>query len=148
MLKQYYKYLLAFTFLTLYSCENRDTQILDFGAFSLEAPADWEKFKIKGIDSYVGGITNKVDTLFFDYGAYSYSFVNQNDTNQILVKDTIYGKVAYYTEPILKGEGYTGIYIENASNGNKFSMIGHHIKNEKAVLSIFSSLKFKDTDQP
>lgn len=49
-----------------------DKKILDFGAFTIEAPSGWEKIKELGIDSYVGKIAiDENDTLQFDLGWYS-----------------------------------------------------------------------------
>jgi hypothetical protein len=49
-----------------------DTQILDFGAFTIETPNEWTIIKERGIDSYVGKIAiDEIDTLEFDLGWYS-----------------------------------------------------------------------------
>ena len=54
------------------SCESSESKILDFNSFEIEVPKDWKKLKLKGIDSYVGGIITKSnDTLIFDLGYYS-----------------------------------------------------------------------------
>lgn len=59
--------------LPVYACKEArpDYHILDFGVFKLVTPGDWSIFKEKGIDSYVGGLTNGKDSLWFDYGWYS-----------------------------------------------------------------------------
>jgi len=49
-----------------------NTKILDFGAFTIEAPKSWKQIKQKGIDSYIGRIAiDSKDTLDFDLGWYS-----------------------------------------------------------------------------
>ncbi len=54
------------------SCETSPYKRIGFGAFDIEVPSDWKKYKIRGIDSYVGGIiTSSKDTLIFDLGFYS-----------------------------------------------------------------------------
>lgn len=51
----------------------RDTKkIVDLNTFSIEIPSNWNEIKIKGIDSYVGGfVTDKGDTIKFDYGEHT-----------------------------------------------------------------------------
>lgn len=71
-------------------------QILDFGAFTIEAPNNWKKIKDQGIDSYVGRIAiDSADTLHFDLGWYSnnlsepdISLLNQSVNGSALVLDT------------------------------------------------------------
>jgi hypothetical protein len=43
---------------------------LDYGVFTVQAPPEWRKFTERGIDSYIGGLTNGKDSLFFYYGWY------------------------------------------------------------------------------
>jgi len=62
--------------LVLASCNSNkpaaSTHTIDFGAFTIETPASWQKVEQRGADSYVGSIAiDKKDTLFFDLGWYS-----------------------------------------------------------------------------
>ena len=58
--------------LLICSCASLKYKTIDFGAFEITVPEKWNKYERKGIDSYVGGIiTDKRDTLKFDYGWYS-----------------------------------------------------------------------------
>ena len=120
--------------------------IIDFKAFEIKVPENWRKIELNGIDSYVGGITNGIDKLTFDYGMYSYDFNSENKASQLFATDTINGKVALITKPKKAGKGTLGIYIENAYNQNKFNLIGKNINDEKTILNIFKTLKFKDSD--
>ncbi|MFI8379085.1 c-type cytochrome [Leeuwenhoekiella sp. NPDC079379] len=119
---------------------------IDFGVFSMIIPHDWEKIKYKGIDSYVGGITNGTDSLTFDYGWYSYDFSDEDGENQLFATDTINGKIALLTKPKEVGNGTIGIYIEKAYKENRFNLIGQNIADENQIFYIFKSLKFKDSD--
>tara|TARA_R110002051_G_scaffold171490_2_gene241996 strand:+ start:2762 stop:3520 length:759 start_codon:yes stop_codon:yes gene_type:complete len=119
---------------------------IDFGGFEVTVPEDWYEFKIKGIDSYVGGVTNGKDSLTFDFGWYSYDFKYEESDKQVFATDTINGKVALFTKPRKKGNGLIGIYIERASGKSRFNLMGRDIKNEDLILGIFKSLKFKDSD--
>lgn len=119
---------------------------IDFGGFEIIVPEDWNEYKIKGIDSYVGGVTNGKDSLTFDFGWYSYDFKYEERDKQVFATDTINGKVALFTKPREKGNGLIGIYIEKASAKSRFNLIGRNIENEDLILGIFKSLKFKDSD--
>jgi hypothetical protein len=120
--------------------------IIDFKAFEVKVPENWRKIELNGIDSYVGGITNGIHTLTFDYGMYSYDFKSENKATQLFATDTINGKIALITKPKKAGNGTLGIYIENAYKQNKFNLIGENIYDEKTILNIFKTLKFKDSD--
>jgi hypothetical protein len=133
-----------------FSCKkseiNSEEKNFEFGVFKITIPSNWEKIKFKGIDSYVGGITNGIHTLTFDYGMYSYDFKSENKATQLFATDTINGKIALITKPKKAGNGTLGIYIENAYKQNKFNLIGENIYDEKTILNIFKTLKFKDSD--
>ncbi len=133
-------------FLTSSNFEKSNNDKFNFGAFAIKLPADWRKIEFNGIDSYVGGITNGIDSLTFDYGWYSYSLTEENKESQLFATDTINGKIAYLTKPKTIGNGTIGIYIENAFKKNRFNLIGKDIKNEELILDIFKSIKFKDSD--
>ncbi|TLF39864.1 cytochrome c family protein [Maribacter aurantiacus] len=119
---------------------------IDFGAFEMTIPHDWKKIEFKGIDSYVGGITNGIDSLTFDYGWYSYDFKYENGETQLFATDTINGKIALLTKPKEVGKGTIGVYIEKAYKKNRFNLIGNNIDDENLIFNIFKSIKFKDSD--
>lgn len=135
---------LALIFLMLFGCVSETAKKhLDFGAFHMETPHDWTKFKLQGIDSYVGGITNGEDTLRFDYGWYSSDFGRENPDLHRYSHDTINGKSALIIRPVLPGQGRIGIYIDKAKGKNRFNLVGSNIKNETVVLEIFKSIYFE-----
>ena len=58
--------------LLICSCASPKYKVIDFGQFEITVPETWNKYERKGIDSYVGGIiTDKNDSLNFDFGRYS-----------------------------------------------------------------------------
>ena len=58
--------------LIIISCSRNNYKTIDFGSFKITVPDDWNKYERSGIDSYIGGIvTDKLDTLNFDFGWYS-----------------------------------------------------------------------------
>ena len=48
------------------------SKTLDFNVFTLKTPEEWARFDQQGIDTFIGGLTNNVDTLYFDYGKLSF----------------------------------------------------------------------------
>jgi len=138
--------------LILQSCDfvSRNTtdnriKTIDFGAFSLDVPSNWESYKVKGIDSYVGGLTNGLDTLTFDYGWYSYDLGYEDPQTQLFSLDTINGKIAILTKP-LHSKGLVGLYISNATKDNHFNLLCRQPQNFDEVLEILKSVKFVDSD--
>lgn len=60
------------TFEELVRVVDREYKTLDFGSFEISVPEKWNKLKLQGIDSYVGGITTETnDSLIFDLGWFS-----------------------------------------------------------------------------
>lgn len=72
------KYKLLFTvfLLIILSCNEKEFKkeykIFDFKSYQILLPNNWKEIKIKGIDSEVNAIiTDKNDTILFDYGKFS-----------------------------------------------------------------------------
>jgi hypothetical protein len=70
------KLLIAIIVIVIIACsqpqQKDDTNTLDFGNFTIDAPKSWKPIKEKGVDSYVGRIViDENDTLSFDLGCYS-----------------------------------------------------------------------------
>ena len=136
--------LAALVFFIFFSCEKEaeDIKVLDFEHFSIEVPEDWQSFSEQGYDSKVGGVTNGRDKLIYDYGMYSYDFINQTSDTHIRTNTIIDGRPALIVQPKKKGEGIIGVYVE-VDNQMKFNLYGENIEENAVVLKIFDSLKFK-----
>lgn len=120
-------------------------QTLDYGVFQLKTPSGWKKFKLEGIDSYVGGLTNETDSLWFDYGWYSADVGDEDPLKHKSGVDTINGLPANIVVPITPGDGYIGMYIR-VNRKDKFSIGGYGIKETDTILKIFNSVVFKESD--
>ena len=62
-------------------CCKTETKLktIDFESFEITVPQNWNKFEMRGTDSYVGGlITEQKDTLIFDIGWYSSDIMKQD----------------------------------------------------------------------
>ena len=129
------------------SCKTKtaDWQTLDFGSFKLKTPSGWNEIERKGIDSYVGELTNGKDTLSFDYGWYSPDIGDEDPKKHKFGQDTINGLIARLAIPITPGDGYIKMYIP-VNRDNKFSISGHNIQNTDTILKIFKSIVFKESD--
>jgi len=128
--------------LLLFSCaKDKLSKTLDFQQFTIEVPANWDSYSKPGIDSKVGGIKNGKNKLEYDYGWYSYAFKNETTATHTRTSTTIDRRPALIVQPITKGQGVIGVYIQVDSQ-NKFSLSGKDIKNEDTVLKIFKSVKF------
>jgi hypothetical protein len=132
------KYLTGLVLTILLAGCNRDSsrwQVLDFGSFTLKTPAGWKKIEREGIDSYVGGLTNHKDTLWFDYGRYSPQVGDEDPESHMYARDTVNGLVADIVIPVSSGTGYIGMYIPVDGN-DKFSIIGYGISSVDTILRI------------
>jgi hypothetical protein len=121
------------------SCTTETTgwRTLDFGAFKIKSPQGWTKFKEQGIDSYVGGLTNGRDSLWFDYGWYSAEIDDEDASNHLYAQDTINGLVATIQVPKIEGHGIIMLNITHVNEKDRFSFYGHDIAQTDTVLKMF-----------
>jgi Cytochrome c len=139
--------LISIILIVIVSCRpnTANWQTLDFGSFNLKTPSDWTEIEQKGIDSYVGGLTNGKDTLSFDYGWYSPDIGDEDPKKHKFGQDTINGLIARLAIPITPGDGYIRMYIP-VNTEDKFSISGHNIQSTDTILKIFKSIIFKESD--
>jgi hypothetical protein len=132
----------------LCSCKHKELnwQTIDFGAFRLSAPSNWKKFTEKGIDSYVGGLTNGNDSLWFDFGWYSAEINDERAREHLYGQDTISGLIAIIQIPKIDGHGSIRMSIPHVNERDKFNLRGDNINETAMVLRIFKSVVFKNTD--
>jgi hypothetical protein len=129
------------------SCKSNtaEWQTLDFGTFKLKTPQGWKEFEQEGIDSYVGGLTNGKDSLYFDYGWYSPDIGNEDPKKHLFGQDTINGLVARIAIPIKAGDGYVRMFMP-VNRQDKFSISGYNIYETDTILKIYKSIVFKESD--
>ncbi|WP_343745288.1 cytochrome c [Chitinophaga sp.] len=141
-----YLYCLLFVWL-VFACKPATSptwQTIDYGPFKLKAPLEWKRVEFKGIDSYVGGLSNGKDTLSFDYGRYSPHV--DLDSSGIYQEDIINGLPALIG---ISGDQYNKkaaveIYLRNKQY--RFFMSGFNLNDVPAVLQIFKSIYFPYSD--
>src|SRR3712207_1546850 len=80
-----------------------DCHIIQLGAFTIETPKEYLYIKRRGYDSYIGEITNLKDTLYFDYGMYSYNFQEETSLEHTFKTENIHGKKAIIVRPKRRG---------------------------------------------
>ena len=130
------------------SCETKTDgwQTLDFGAFKLKTPRGWSSVEAQGYDSYVGGLTNGIDTLSFDYGWYTAEIDETDHEKHLYAQDTINGLTAFLQIPKEDGKGSIVMFIPKVSGSNKFGIAGNNIKGTNTILRIFKSIIFENSD--
>ncbi|MEL7144962.1 MAG: cytochrome c [Bacteroidota bacterium] len=107
---------------------------IDLGPFSIETPQKFRHIPQRGIDSYVGLIADKKDTLFFDYGWYSYSYEGDR---YIRSHDTIQGKKAIVA---LVDDQLQGVHFPSANGQNQLTISGD-LLNDETVRKVLRSIK-------
>ncbi len=102
----------CFLFLTCKKEEPRsEWTTFDFGIFTVEAPSEWHKFTGQGYDSKVGGLTDKKDTVRYDYGMYSSRFSTITSDTHIITESNRDGYPTKMVKPKKAGDGVKGIII-------------------------------------
>ena len=136
--------------IVLISCnqkKNEGWKTLDFRVFKLEVPGDWRIVKLQGTDSYVGGLTNGTDSLYFDYGSYSPAVGDQDPDKHKFAIDTVNGLSASIVIPIVDGDGQIAMSVSNFRNAkNTFIIGGRNIKGTNTILRIFKSIMFSESN--
>lgn len=140
-------YLISILLILALSCNTKTNswQTLDFGPFKLKAPSDWKILKERGIDSYVGGLTNTHDTLWFDYGAYELNF-GEDSATYLMATDTINGLKAniYFSE--YPKNNLVVMQMPIVNKNQKFTLTGRMINNPNLVWEILKSVVFFDNN--
>ena len=111
---------------------------LEYGGFVLKAPGDWVRYSLRGIDSYVGGLTNDTDKLEFDIGPYGEEIGGNGDPSRSYAMATIDGFSAVIGIPKNGGEGKYELELELPKH-DKFLLSGH-VRDTRVALGIFQSL--------
>lgn len=126
---------------------SKQLQTLDTGHFKITIPKNWTKFSIQELDSHVGGFTNGIDTLYFDFGKYSQEIDGYESSKHLYGQDTINGFIAVLQIPKIDGNGSIKLSFPLVSDDNKFSLVGKNIKGTKQVLDIFKSVTFRTSNK-
>lgn len=142
------KYIICTLFICLlFACQTATSpgwKTIDFGPFKLKAPLEWRKIELKGIDSYIGGLTDGRDTLTFDYGWYSPEV--ELDSIGIYQEDTINGLTALIGIAGDMANGSAELEILLKDEKNKFFISGNNLHDIPTVLKIFKSIYFPYSD--
>lgn len=120
--------------------DSKNLRELNFQRFTLTAPNNWKAFTQIGFDSQVGGITNGSDTLFYDYGWYSYKFDKETVATHYRQSRVLDNRPALLVIPKVQGQGIIGAYIE-VDQINRLSLYSRS-RNEDKLIKIIESVKF------
>lgn len=132
----------CFLFMTCKKEEPRsEWETFDFDIFTVEAPSEWHKFTGRGYDSKVGGITNKKDTIHYDYGMYSSRFSTITSETHIITESNRDGYPTKMVKPKKPGDGVIGIYYD-LGNALRLTVYSHNSK-EHTTSQIIESIKVK-----
>lgn len=124
---------------------SKTLQVLDFGPFTLKAPANWSIVNRQSMDSYAGGLTNGADSLWFDYGRYDVKLTTDSGYWYRLSEDTVSGFRAVFSVPESWQRGEISMKIPTL-NGKRFTMWGSNVKDTATILAIFKSAMFAGSD--
>lgn len=143
-----YNRLITIFLIFIFPCktESEGWKTLDFGSFKLTTPSNWSIVERKGIDSYVGGLTNGKDNLWFDYGWYSGDVDDDLTETHLYAKDTVNGLFARIVIPSISRKGLIAMHIPRVKGDDKFSIYGYDISTTDTILKIFKSIVFENSD--
>ena len=123
-------------------------QRIDFEKFTLVTPLDWVRFYPQGTDGFFGGLTNNRDTLYFDYGVFSFSSIDDVSENDetISFQELIVG--GYSSKIVLeKREGEIStrfsFYSDKKDGTNLNRLYCYAPKDQELIKGIFLSHRFK-----
>jgi len=116
---------------------------IDAGPFFIQTPKDYKFFRYRGIDSYIGGITNQIDTISFDYGWYSNSLDECLAPQFKIAYEFIDGKKFKIVKES-SGKGYTAAYTESLKKENRLWIGCYNCNDLNEKISIFRTIEFKE----
>jgi Cytochrome c len=143
-MKQLY---ILITVIVAIACKTKtqEWQVLDFGVFKIKTPQGWTIVKKDGIDSYVGGLTNGNDSVWFDYGTYEVDLKEDTKAHKAAI-DTINGLYSVLTIPQQEGKGVVSVHIPQVINKNQFTIWGQDVKETDIILKMYKTLIFPNSD--
>ena len=89
---------------------------IDLGPFSIDTPDRFYHVRKGGIDSYVGLIIDRKDSMHFDFGWYSYSY---GDGRYLRSHDTIHGQKVIIA---FKNDHIAGVHFPLLNKSNKLTV--------------------------
>ncbi|MEM1257700.1 MAG: hypothetical protein AAGH81_04165 [Bacteroidota bacterium] len=84
---------------------------LDLDKFTLDLPLDWRQFQPELTDGFFGGFTNENDTVYFDYGVFAFSSIDDIEKRE--------GNISF--EELKIGGFDSKIILEQQSNENSIT---------------------------
>lgn len=141
-------------FLLLWGCDESDEfdpgteQKIDFEKFTLITPLDWVRFYPQGTDGFFGGLTNERDTLYFDYGLFSFSSIHDVTRNEGTISFEelwVGGQISKIVlekreDEILERFSF---YTDKRDNENLNRLYCYAPKDQELIKRIFLSHRFK-----
>ncbi|WP_422081991.1 hypothetical protein [Ulvibacterium sp.] len=140
--------------LFIISCDGDDEfdpdteQRMDFDKFTLVTPLNWSRFYPQGTDGFFGGLTNNQDTLYFDYGVFSFSSIDdiKRDSETISYQELRIG--GYSSKIVLEKRAGEiderfSLYTDKKDGENLNRIYCYDPLEEELVKNIFLSHKFK-----
>lgn len=150
-----YRFLVVVTLAFFHSsCKEDDgfdpstEQRIDLEKFTLVTPMDWIRFYPQGTDGFFGGLTNNQDTLYFDYGVFSFSSIDDIRQNSETISFQKLRVGGYSSKIVLeKREGEIStrfsFYSDRKDGENLNRIYCYGPKDEELIESIFLSHRFK-----
>ncbi len=122
--------------------EYPDWHTINLRAFKIETPTTYRFFKERGIDSYVGGITNQQDTLFFDFGWYSNDLSDYDTVTGFEVSlERVNGRQFKMVKE-LKERGVAGTYTDDLEDDNSLMIFCNNCYDPEEKVRMFRTIKF------
>ena len=119
-----------------------DWHTINMRAFKIETPTSYRFFKERGIDSYVGGITNQQDTLFFDYGWYSNPLSEYDTMPGFEVSfESVNGRQFKMIKE-LKERGIVGIYTNDLDDDYSLMIYCNDCHDIEEKIRMFRTIRF------
>ena len=124
--------------------------------FSLRLPQGWILHELQGIDSYVGEIVWDGGRLNYDFGWYSSSLVDEDDSQYVVFYEEIGGRRAKLVRPRTEGQLLiTGVYFEDVDGSNQdipsqnrlqISGVGLTPDQQETAFSVFRTIRALRSD--
>jgi hypothetical protein len=119
-------------------------QRIELGTFSIHTPDSYRLVKAtQPFDSFVGQLTDQVDTLFFDFGWYSNSLSGPYEVEMLVAQDTVAGKKIRLLQPKVAGTGFFGAYFSQVDEQNRFVITSHDMLDHALFLKMIGSIRFE-----
>ena len=117
---------------------------INLNHFTIEVPNKYRFVKHKGMDSFVGSITNGLDSIRFDFGWYSNELNSFVDSTNYIQQNQIINNRKFKIVRSIINTGFVGAFTEDLPDQNRLAIWCHDCQEIDEKVAMYQTIKFRN----